>query len=234
MPAPIQPTLLHRLPPAYRHAQTEDSTASTEVQSAIGTDPGRLYQRHKGGLLARALGTAVHTLLENLARLRRISTWDESRAALKQLQPHVAAQIRTAGLDSSQASDLAAKALSLALAASNDPTGNWILSPHREEASEVRWTGVVSGGLRTVQVDRLFRAGLEPLSTSDESWWIIDYKTAHADTLDPGAALPQLRAIFAPQLEAYAEVLRSLHGTSAPIRAGLYYPRMLLFDWWEI
>ena len=50
----------------------------------------------------------------------------------------------------------------------------------------------------------------------------------------PASALPKLREFFAPQLEAYAEVLRNLHGSGAPVRAGLYYPRMLLFDWWEI
>jgi hypothetical protein len=43
-----------------------------------------------------------------------------------------------------------------------------------------------------------------------------------------------MHRLFAPQLATYADVLRKLHGADAPIRAGLYYPRMLLFDWWEI
>ena len=43
-----------------------------------------------------------------------------------------------------------------------------------------------------------------------------------------------MREIFAPQVNAYAELLRKLHGADAPIRAGLYYPRMFLFDWWEL
>jgi ATP-dependent helicase/nuclease subunit A len=43
-----------------------------------------------------------------------------------------------------------------------------------------------------------------------------------------------LRRTFAPQVEAYGRVLRSLHGTSVPVRAALYYPRMGIFDWWEI
>jgi hypothetical protein len=68
----------------------------------------------------------------------------------------------------------------------------------------------------------------------DNCWWIIDYKTAHADNLDPTQALPGLRPLFAPQVEAYAEVLRKLHGTDAAICAGLYYPRMLLLDWWKL
>jgi hypothetical protein len=73
-----------------------------------------------------------------------------------------------------------------------------------------------------------------PQSEGQQAWWIVDYKTAHSDNVDPAEALPKLRPLFAPQLERYAEVLRNLHGEVAPIRAGLYYPRMLQFDWWEL
>jgi ATP-dependent exoDNAse (exonuclease V) beta subunit len=124
--------------------------------------------------------------------------------------------------------------MSQALSASRDPNGQWILSPHVQAQSEVSWAGVVSGGLRTVQVDRVFRAGLDPLSEGNEAWWIVDYKTAHADNLDPAAVLPEFRKIFAPQLEAYATILRNLHGKDAMIVASLFYPRMLLLDWWQI
>jgi len=79
-------------------------------------------------------------------------------------------------------------------------------------------------------VDRVFRAGLTPESDGETAWWIVDYKTAHADSLDPAA----LRPLFAPQIEAYARVLRNLHGADAVVRAGLYYPRMLMLDWWEL
>jgi hypothetical protein len=85
-----------------------------------------------------------------------------------------------------------------------------------------------------VRVDRVFRAGLTPESDGEQAWWIVDYKTVHAAAPDPAAALPALRTLFAPQLETYAGFLRNLHGSDAVIRAGLYYPRMLLFDWWEI
>ena len=253
MPSPTPPTQLRRLPPSFRPTNSiaEPPTSAENPRAPsirllsgewVGDDqlppsesaPNQLYTRHEGGLLSRALGTAVHALLENLANLRKTHNWEQSRAALKLSQPRTAAEIRSAGIDPSQATSIAAEALRLALAASTDPTGNWILSPHPEDAAEVRWTGIVNGALRTVQPDRLFRAGLQPLSTGNQAWWIVDYKTAHADSSDPAAALPQLRATFAPQLRAYADVLRKLHGTDAPIRAGLYYPRMLLFDWWEM
>ncbi len=248
MPAPIMPTVLRRLPQNYRSSSpplvSEEMSGAPSIRRTSGEWVGQeelpidlesqLYQRHEGGLLSRALGTAVHALLEQLATLRKVNEWEPARAALKRFEPRIAALIRSTGVDQSGAAGIAAEALRLALSASDEPMGRWILSPHAEDASEARWTGVVAGGLRTVQVDRLFRAGLNPLSEGDQAWWIIDYKTAHAENLAPSAALPELRALFAPQLATYAEVLRKMHGNDTPIRAGLYYPRMLLFDFWEI
>jgi ATP-dependent exoDNAse (exonuclease V) beta subunit len=193
-----------------------------------------LYPRHEGGLLSRAFGVAVHTLLEELARLRTINDWNAARAALVRFKPRIAAQVRASGIEPTHAARIASQALESALNASRSPQGQWILSPHAEAASELRWAGVVAGSLRTVRVDRIFRAGPAPESEGDDCWWIIDYKTAHADNLDPAAALPELRKLFALQLEAYATILRNLRGNDAPIRAGLYYPRMLLFDWWQL
>jgi hypothetical protein len=88
--------------------------------------------------------------------------------------------------------------------------------------------------VRTVRVDRVFQAGPEPCAEGDDCWWIIDYKTAHADHLDPAQAKSEFHALFAPQVEAYAQLLRNLRGTATPVRAGLYYPRLLLLDWWEM
>jgi hypothetical protein len=166
--------------------------------------------------------------------LRTSVDWQAARAALKRFEPRIAGQIRALGVGQSQAAEIATDSLQLALKASQDPIGGWILSPQLEAASEVRWTGVVGGTLTNVRVDRVFRAGLVPGIEGHDAWWIIDYKTAHADNLDPAEALPQLRPLFASQLEIYAGVLRNLHGADVAIRAGLYYPRMLLFDWWGL
>jgi ATP-dependent helicase/nuclease subunit A len=81
-----------------------------------------------------------------------------------------------------------------------------------------------------VRVDRLFRAGLEPLLPGNDALWIVDYKTTQVEN----TSLPEFRATFAPQLQVYAAVLRNLHGPELKVRAGLYYPRTSLFDWWEI
>ena len=192
------------------------------------------YSRHEGGLLSRAFGVAVHTLLEELARLRASNDWNATRAALARFKPRIAAQVRASGVEPAHAARIAAQALESALNASNDSKAQWILSPHTAAASELRWAGIVAGSLCSVRVDRIFKAGPTPESEGDDCWWIIDYKTAHADNLDSSAALPGLRKLFAPQLEAYAVILRKLRGQDTTIRAGLYYPRMLLFDWWEL
>jgi ATP-dependent exoDNAse (exonuclease V) beta subunit len=204
--------------------------------SAIDEGEGSFYARHLGGLLSRALGTAVHALLEELSRLRTELDWDGARTAVARLTPKIAASIRSAGIDAKQAEAIASQALKLALDASHHPDGGWILSPHADAVSEVRWNGVVERSLRTVRVDRVFRAGLNPRSEGQEAWWIIDYKTAHAASpgQDLGAAMAGLRELFAPQIEAYARILRNLYGADATLRAGLYYPRMLMLDWWEL
>ncbi|MGA2086808.1 MAG: UvrD-helicase domain-containing protein [Terracidiphilus sp.] len=233
VPTPTRPTPLRRLPPDYQREHSEFSAPAAPEAVMVGMGASRLYTRHEGGLLSRALGAAVHALLEELARLRATSDWNASRAALQRFSPRIAAQVRASGVDQAHAAKIAAQALQLALSASRDPIGQWILSPHAEAASEVSWAGVVAGVLSTVRVDRVFRAGPQPQSEGEDCWWIIDYKTAHADNLDPAAALPELRKLFAPQLEAYATILRNLHGQDAILRAGLYYPRMLLLDWWE-
>jgi ATP-dependent exoDNAse (exonuclease V) beta subunit len=234
MPPPIRPTVLRRLPTDYRPAPTEAFSQAAAESAVYGSGPARLYSRHEGGLLSRALGTAVHALLEELARLRLTQEWEAARAALVRFEPRVAAQVRAVGVDQSQAARIAAQALQLALNASRDPNGSWILSPHRSAASEADWTGVVGGSLRAVRVDRVFQAGPTPGSEGEDCWWIIDYKTAHADNLDPATAQPALRSLFAPQVEAYGEMLRKLLGADARIFAGLYYPRMMLLDCWEL
>jgi ATP-dependent exoDNAse (exonuclease V) beta subunit len=239
MPSPAKPTILRRLPPGYTAVAPSsplpvaDMVGSSASRHATEVSEGKLYTRHEGGLLSRALGTAVHALLEELARLRLSSEWPEARAALHTFEPRIASRVRALGIDQAQAAIVAAEALRLALDSSNDPTAQWILSPHSGAAAEVRWAGVVSGSVSTVRVDRVFRGGLTPESDDEEAWWIVDYKAAQAAAPDPAAALPGLRTLFAPQLATYARFLRNLHGSDAVIRAGLYYPRMRLFDWWE-
>lgn len=234
MPTPDAPPLLHRLPADFDPRAAAPAAVALTESSVVDAASAQLYARHEGGVLARTLGIAVHTLLEEAARLRATQTWNAVLANLQGLTPRIVAQIRAAGLRLAQAQTLADNALAIALNATRDPYGKWVLDPHIDAASEAVWAGYLSGAVRSVRVDRIFRAGATPLSQGTDFWWIIDYKTAHADDLDPSLALPELRSIFAPQLETYVALLRKLHGTDTPVRAALYYPRMSQFDWWEI
>ncbi|MGP8252639.1 MAG: UvrD-helicase domain-containing protein [Terracidiphilus sp.] len=216
-----------RLPANWSAADGEAAGRATETPIA---GLGRLYERHEGGLLSRALGRAVHLLLQQAALLREEREWDAVRAALSEFRPRVIAEIRAAGIERLAAARMAERALAIAIEATKDPAGKWIVEPREEAQSEVRWAGVAGGVVRTVQADRVFRAGEEPLSAGGNVWWIVDYKTAH----DEDVELADLRRSFAPQLEAYARVLRNLRGADAKVCAGLYYPRMGKLDWWEI
>jgi ATP-dependent helicase/nuclease subunit A len=229
-PQPPCGSHLRRLPPDAIKAPLAAAWPAEPAIAGLGS----LYERHEGGLRSRTLGIAVHALLEEIARLRAAAEWDAVRAALPRFASRIAAQIRSTGIDRREAARMASQAVEVALRATHDPAGAWILSPRPGAQSEARWAGFVSGGPRTVQVDRVFRAGAEPQSEGDSVWWIVDYKTAHEEGSTPHAALPKLRKEFAPQLAAYAQVLRQMHGSGAQLRAGLYYPRMPAFDWWEI
>jgi ATP-dependent exoDNAse (exonuclease V) beta subunit len=231
-----QPTRLRRLPPDFssQGPLPLDVERLLSVDLAPAGDP--LYTRHEGGLESRALGTAVHALLQQLARLRASSNWPAARAALPQFAPRIQALLRSAGIDPAQAPALTAQAMRLALDASNHAAAAWILSPHPQAACELRWTGVLEGAIHSVQIDRIFLAGPVPLSQGDSVWWIVDYKTARAPAPDSPAPpdVTALRPLYAHQLELYARVLRNLHGADAAVRAGLYYPRMAALDWWEL
>jgi ATP-dependent helicase/nuclease subunit A len=233
MPSPAQPTFLRRLPPGFQ-TNLATGTGLGAPESLIGLGDANQYQRHAGGQISRSLGNAVHKLLEELARLRTTLDWDSALAALENFRPRITASVRSAGVSLAAAESVTAQAFACALSAARDAHGQWILSPHTEAVSESGWAGIVSGNLRLVRVDRLFRAGLEPVQPGNHALWIIDYKTAHAENIDASLALQDFRNTFAPQLQMYAAVLRNLHGPELQLRAGLYYPRMSLFDWWEI
>ena len=141
--------------------------------------------------------------------------------------------IRASGITSPDADSISAQAHDVAVRASLDPAGQWILSPHHDGATEAGWAGVVSSALHLIRVDRLFRAGVAPFEAGEKALWIIDYKTAHVETSTPAAIAAAFRETFEPQLEMYASILRNWHGEELEIRAGLYYPRMQFFDWWK-
>ncbi|MDE3202481.1 MAG: UvrD-helicase domain-containing protein [Acidobacteriota bacterium] len=233
MPAIDPPTRLRRLPDDFDFEETAQRQRSRATRLVGQATPTGLFERHEGGLLSRALGTAIHRLLQELAQLRSGMDWADALKGLERIRPRIVAQIRSAGFEFPAAKSLAEKAMQTALAAADEPHGRWILSPHPDASSEAAWAGQIEGKIRTVRVDRAFRGGLSPLEPGDNAWWIVDYKSAHEDADRPEDLLPKLRSQFAPQLALYARVLRLMKGAETPIRAALYYPRLQLLDWWD-
>ena len=229
MPGRAKQATLCRLPMEFRG----DANEGVERSEAIAQEVGATYERHEGGLASRALGVAVHAIFERVAIQTAAQGLDAAIDAITGSVPHSTAEARAMGMDRVQAGRIAAQAGEIAREAMRDPVARWILEPRSEAASEQGWVGVEGGVIRTVRADRVFRAGIEPGSKADDVWWIVDWKTAHAEGIEAAQALPRLRAMFAPQLEVYARVLRGLKGSDAMIRCGLYYPRMKAFDWWE-
>jgi hypothetical protein len=133
--------------------------------------------------------------------------------------------------------------------------GWWILTHHPEAVAESRWTGVgrAGEGQLNLRPDRVFFApqaiditstNLQTYMQNEPVWWIIDYKTSHAAGANLAEEVGRRRFLEAHrqqhigQLAAYAQMLRNLRGSGVAerelnIRAGIYYPRLQLFDFWE-
>ena len=228
-----KPALIHRLPIDYEPPPIGNWNDRRPADSLVDS-AAALYRRHEGGVASRALGSAVHAFFEELADLRTSLDWESSREALAKGAIRIVTRIRAAGITAVEAQEIVRQALELTVRASHDPVAEWILSPHPDASREAKWTGIIAGDLRTVRADLVFRAGHAPQLDGDDTWWIVDYKTAQAGNMDPEQSIREMRRLFAPQLELYAQVLRNLKGEEVRIHAGLYYPRMLRFDWWTI
>ena len=224
---------LRRLPKGFVSAQL--TAASSAAENPVSAE---LYHRQEGGLESRLLGTAIHTLLEKLAKLGLKGSLKDTQAALSVFRLRLVAEMRSSGITMAESGKIVDEAFQVALKAAGDPLGRWILEAHEKAASELRWIGDLNGELRQVQIDRLFQAGPAPLSqvedVSEPVWWIIDYKSGQDTERLMSEELLAKRYFYAPQIETYASVLRELHGEDVLICGGIYYPRPGLLDWWKL
>jgi len=185
------------------------------------------FVRPEGSRQSRLIGSVVHTLLERLgSRLASIPA--------EQLRARVTSLLRAAALTGESLRSVSDSVTKMLLDCARDPVCQWILATRAEAQSEASWTGFIPGEsrLRTLRADRVFRAGREPLQEGSDFLWVIDYKTS---SRAPSGALflAAERAIYAPQLRAYAQALRALHGANTPLRLGLYYPAITALDYWD-
>jgi ATP-dependent helicase/nuclease subunit A len=256
---------LQRLPPSFdaearfAAARAQSLTHPAAAPPAAGTDPAAPtnpaaapFARPEGSFAARSLGNAIHAFLEILAnRLASGTAASTLLAELPAWTPRIAAILRAGGLAPNTVQDLTRDTRAALENTLRDPIGLWLLSPHPGAASELALTAsTIDAGTPTasIRVDRILRAGPEPLTPGDHVLWIVDYKTAAHSPSGLDGFLAAQRAAYAPQLETYARILTQAAGSPpnptpitgptpppppAEVRVALYYPAIPKLQWWK-
>ncbi|HEX3985018.1 MAG TPA: UvrD-helicase domain-containing protein [Acidobacteriaceae bacterium] len=204
------------------------TNVAVAVTSPAGSSETPQFARPEGSRQARLIGSTVHTMLQRLGP-------GLANRAPADLRARAAGLLRAAALTGDGLPSATAAVTKMLRACADDPVCRWILAAHPDAQSEVSWSVYLdeeSGTrLRTLRADRVFRAGPSPLAEGEDVFWIIDYKTSPG----PSGALflAQERSRYAPQLEAYARILRAMHGQEIVLRSGLYYPALSVLDYWD-
>ena len=199
------------------------SYGDAEVSSVLAR-----FERPEGSFEARVFGNAVHAFVEVLTR--RLAAGEQADALLREVSgwgPRIAAVLRGDGLPVKTAGMLASRVKSALENILRDPHGLWVLGARQDGASEFALTSWEERR-SSVRLDRVFRAGREPMVEGDECLWIVDYKTATHGLEGVEAFLAGERAKYAGQMKAYARVMRG----EGEIRVGLYYPMLPRLIWW--
>jgi ATP-dependent exoDNAse (exonuclease V) beta subunit len=169
------------------------------------------------GETGRHIGTVVHAALESFASVATLPT----RARIEADREIYSHQLRRHGVpdrDLPRATDRVLEALTNTV---GDERGRWIFAPdHREARSELALTGIASGRLTQVIIDRSF---VDPEGTR----WVIDFKTSRHEGGGLNAFLTQELERYRSQLETYVALARGLGPN--PVRAGLYFPLLGAF-----
>lgn len=169
------------------------------------------------GETGRHIGTVVHAALESFASATTLPT----RARIEADREVYSHQLRRHGVpdrDLPRATDRVLEALTNTV---GDERGRWIFAPdHREARSELALTGIASGRLTQVIIDRSFidREGTR---------WVIDFKTSRHEGGGLNTFLTQELERYRSQLETYVALARGLGPN--PVRAGLYFPLLGAF-----
>lgn len=226
-----RPAMLKRLPHGFD--PRERFRTRIKLSYGEGDEPQTAahFARPEGSFEARALGNAVHAFLEMLTR--RLSEGVQRDALLHEVAgwgARIAALLRSEGLPQSSAKKLEPRVQNALRDTLKDPEGLWVLGAHEGAASEYSLTAW-GESRSSVRLDRVFRAGHEPLAAGSNCLWIIDYKTTTHGSKGVEEFLSEERLKYGPQMLAYA---RMMHSEAAPgqLRVGLYYPMLPKLVWW--
>jgi len=169
------------------------------------------------GETARHVGTVVHAALQDYAQRAKLP----SRAEIGAQQEEYRRALARHGVPQDDLSGAALRVVEALTRACEDERGRWILSSaHREAASELALTGIASGRLQNVIIDRSF---------VDENGirWVIDYKTSSHEGADPETFLQRQLERYRAQLTSHSQLAHALG--PEPVRAALYLPLLGAF-----
>ena len=227
----FDPPILQRLPLGFDPQKRFGTTKPISYGETTLPLEGAHFARPEGSLEARAFGTAVHAFLELTSH--RLASGATAEALLREIPSwgqRIAAVLRGEGLPPSSLEKRAAQVNTALSHVLQDAEGLWILSAHSEAGSEVALTSWADER-RSVRLDRVFRAGPEPLAEGDDCTWIVDYKTTTHGQEGIEAFLEEERAKYSPQMDTYARMLKNT-APARPICVGLYYPMLPKLIWW--
>jgi ATP-dependent helicase/nuclease subunit A len=222
-----------------RRLPVEWKPVESGAASVIPEENFEIIERPRGSLAARAFGTVVHALLEDVARLPGIDAGGVSPAVFAEVgswRARALALLRSNGLARAEAEAESAEVVRALQAVLQDSTGRWVLGARAGAKTETSWSGWATRErgevVRTLRGDRIFRGGAVPCSVEETHLWIVDYKTARHGASGLDAFLEGEKGKYVHQLEAYAEIMRRVQGESLPIRMALYYPLLRRLVWW--
>jgi ATP-dependent exoDNAse (exonuclease V) beta subunit len=216
VPTPPANSPLRRLPANWSPPSFEP-TATDLSRLPIGHQSLEPPEFSWVGETGRHIGTVVHAALESFASAAELPTRTQIQSD-RDIYTH---QLRRHGVpdrDLPQAADRVLEALTNTV---GNERGRWIFAPeHREAHSELALTGIASGRLTQVIIDRSFvdREGTR---------WVIDFKTSRHEGGGLDRFLTQELERYRSQLETYVALAGGLGPN--PVRAGLYFPLLGVF-----
>jgi ATP-dependent exoDNAse (exonuclease V) beta subunit len=171
---------------------------------------------------ARSVGIVVHRAMQRAARAGSMLDGE----MIERHRSLYAIELAELGVPPDRQARALARVVTALERTSRDERGRWLLEPgHRDAVAELELTGRLGEETVRVAVDRTF---VDAAGTR----WIVDFKTSEhqGGALERFLETEQLR--YAPQLERYAALMRSLG--PEPIRVGLYFPLLSAWREWPI